>query len=361
MADTIVDDAPQATLPDPLEPLPERPVMGAAPASPPPGVGGQPPKGPNKRRALALSFAVLGALVVVGAVAFYLFLWRYEPSAHKHIPQNANIAGRVELLDVAIYKPVRTHLWPLLVEPSNGRKGKSHDESIRDETGLDLATDVREVVIASTDATSWVILLGGKIPRGRFVKGLAKVAEKEGWSGFKMQGELLTGPGGIAVGQADDGTIALGTDASIVTAALPVTEEGKLKLPEGAPITFAMTKRAWQGVASLAELVRAEDLAQVERVTGRFVLGDNPKLTLALEPAPGASKDAVGQQLESALSALRLVMFLLPDVMGEKTAIGSAKVGVTAEKVIVSAPWPEEGLDKGCRRLASLIRAAEGL
>src|SRR5689334_21446641 len=104
MADTLIDSPPE-TLPDIVL------------ASPPPAPAPVPPP----RRRGPLLAVIIGGLVAVAlacaALLFYLLVWRYEPTARRHIPGNANVAIRVEATDVLLFGPVRKHLWPLLEEP----------------------------------------------------------------------------------------------------------------------------------------------------------------------------------------------------------------------------------------------------
>jgi len=55
------------------------------------------------------------------------------------------------------------------------------------------------------------------------------------------------------------------------------------------------------------------------------------------------------------VSELRLLTLLLPDVAGEKAALGGARITANGDRVAVTAPWPYEGLDRACRRLGQLL------
>src|SRR5689334_8132839 len=139
----------------------------------PPTIRQDPPKDPPKPRdrlraiVIALSIVAVVLAVVAGAV-FYFFVWRYEPVARKHIPGNVSVAVRLEAADIALFAPVREHFWPLL-EARGGSKGKTRADRIQEATGVNLTTDLRELVIASVDGASYVAVAGGRIKRGRFV------------------------------------------------------------------------------------------------------------------------------------------------------------------------------------------------
>jgi hypothetical protein len=313
----------------------------------------------NRRRLILVALSILAAIVLVLGVAFYLFVWRYEPLARRHIPANASVAMRFEFADVVLFGPVREHLWPL-IEARSPARGKTRGEKIREATGVNLVTDLRELVVASVDGASFVAIAGGRIKRGRFVHGLAQVARDEGWAGgWHEVGELLIGPGGVAVGQADDGTIAIGSDANIVTAALPASDESRnFLLPHEGAASFAITKQAWSGAAGKAVVAHASVLRKIERATGRFTLNRSPELWMEIEPAAGNEAPALTGEIEQVLAELRIVTLLVPDIAGEKGALSAVKVSAKGDRVVMVAPWSYEALDRGCARLGGLIQAA---
>lgn len=329
-------------------------VADTLPDQPPPPTLRDPVRAASTRRRVAVACSILVAVVAVGAVAFYLFFWRYEAVARLHVPGNANLVVRLEAADVALFGPVRTHLLPLLIDHTE-RSGKKRGDRIGEATGINLATDVREVIVASVDATSWVLIAGGRIKRGRFVDGLARLSQEEGW-GLRREGELLVGPGGVTLGQADDGTLVVGTDVSLVNAALPASDDARrLALPDQGAVTFAVTRQAWSGAAGLAAVTHASVLGRIARASGRMTLGDAPEVSLILEPAPGVEATALAGELEQVVNELRLVTLILPDVIGEKSALGAARITPGSSQVAITAPWPHDGLDRACQRLAQLL------
>lgn len=379
MSDTLVDSPPPPTIRD--EPAP-------------------PPKPPSKRRGCLVGVALASLLTVAGVAAFiYFYFIHYEPVAQRHIPGNANLAARVSATDIAVFGPVRKHLWPLLFEQafsSDGapeQKGPSRAQRIRDATGVNLATDVREVIVASVDATSWVLIAGGRIAEGRFIDGIEKISRDEGWVGWRREGPLFVGPDPSAVdaqgrptskgsrmviGQADDGTIIVGTDVDIVNAALPATDEWKrLGLPEDGAVTFALTDAAWGGVSGalgsglaggalgkpvalpgLPALSSGLSLGRITRATGRLTLGNSPTIVVRIEPVAGQDPAPLAADIERTLGALRILLLLAPDVAGEKEAIAATRVAAEGGVVTVTTPWPYEGLDRACERLARVLREA---
>jgi hypothetical protein len=335
MADTIID-----------EPVPST-------KSEPPNAGNRLRRA-RRRRAASIGAAIAVAVLLVAALGVYLFVLRYEPLARRHIPGNANIAVHVELGDVAFFGPVRKHLWSLLdAESRDGTK-------LRDRTGVDLGKDLRELVLASVDGKSWVLIAGGKIKKGRFVRGLHQAALAAQRGDWRLEGEFLVGPGGVTVAQADDGTILVGTDRAVVLAALPASDEHKrLGLPDAGAITFAVTHEAWGGASGfLGDLIQHNHvLRQVERASGVLSLGDEPTLEIRVEPRPGNDPAALARDLEATIAELRVLMMLVPDVAGERTALGAARVRPGKDgTVLVTASWPYDGLDRGAARLVALLR-----
>ncbi|APR87329.1 hypothetical protein A7982_12678 [Minicystis rosea] len=334
MADTLIDEPPPPTLRDPVAP--------PAPA----------PRASIGRR-LAIGASVLVALLAVAGVAVYLFFIHYEAVARRHVPGNASLVMRLDAADAVLFGPVRKHLWPLAVERAT-RSGKTRGQRIRAATGVNLATDLREVIVASTDASSWVLIAGGRIARGKLVAGLEKIAQEEGWA-LHREGDLLVGTG-LVIAQAEDGTILVGTDATIVNAALPASDDARhLDLPEDGVVTFAVTKQAWNGAAGIATVAHASVLRHVERASGRMKLGPAPEMSMSITPIAGVSPADLAHELDDVSAELRLVTLLLPDVAGEKSALSSVIIKPDEARVTVTAPWPFDGLDRAAQRLASLL------
>ncbi|MEP7126991.1 MAG: hypothetical protein ABJE95_39025 [Byssovorax sp.] len=373
MADTILlppDDEPPPTLDEPpvlteaeaaalddaadeIE-APRRTVVDPIPAAP------RPPMPRSWKIAVALS--ILAAILLVAGVAFYLFVVRYEPLARRHIPGNANLVARFDVADLALFGPVREHLVPLMFDPAPGDapKGKTRADRVRAATGVNLATDLRELYVASVEGASFVAILGGKIARGRVVSGLAAVAKEEAWpGGWRVEGELLRGPDGITIAQADDGTVLLGTSEAIVVAALPASDDfARLALPEKGASSFAVTREAWSGAAGAAVVAHASVLRKIERASGTFTLGKTPEITMQIEPSEANPAPALAGEIEQLLAEMRIVALLLPDTVGEKGALQAARVSAKDGHVIVTAPWSYEALDHGCARLAGMIKVS---
>lgn len=346
MADTLVDAV------EPVPPTERDP-------QPPPAAAEPPPK-PSKRP-LVLAGLVMFLLGVAAAGALWMLVLRYKPTASAHVPAQSNVVVRLEASDIVLFGPVRNHLLPLVLEDKP--KGPAITkvplgERIHDRTGVRLPVDVREMMVATMDGKSIVALFGGKIAPGKFVKGLAEIAQEEKWPGFHLEDDVLVGPK-VTVGQAEDGTIIVGTDKAIVLNALPASEEGaKLGLPAQGAVRFVVAKPAWEALSMAKQLVpQADALSGVRHGTGSFALGTSPELVVRLEPLAGADSSAIEHGMTALLSNLRLLTLLAPDRFGEKTALQQAVVRREGSTVIVQAPWPYEGLDRGAAALAARLRA----
>ncbi len=349
MADTLVDA---------VEPVPptQRDPEPAPPAT-------EPPKG-SPKRAIAMAIAAVAVLGSVAAVVLWMLVFRYQPTALAHVPAGSNVVVRVEAADIILFGPVRNNLLPLVLEDKPKEPGLNKvpwAERLHDRTGVRLPVDVREVIVATLDGKSVVALFGGKISSGKFVAGLADVAREEGWAGFQLDNDILVGPK-VAVGQAEDGTIVVGTDKAIVLTALPVSEEGaKLGLPAQGAVRFVVAKPAWESLSMMGKMVpEASAFNGVRRGTGSFTLGGSPELVMRLEPAEGADSAAIEQGITAVLANLRLLTLLAPDRIGEKEALRQAVVSREGASVVVRAPWPNEGLDRGAAALAARLRANPG-
>ncbi|AUX25530.1 hypothetical protein SOCEGT47_060770 [Sorangium cellulosum] len=357
MSDTLIDPVRPTVIDDTAPaPAPGGDAAEAGPGAP----GGRAPGSPARPGRGAYLLAALACLVTLAgaALAVYFFFWRYEPTARRHIPGDANIVVRLEAAELALFGPVRQHFLPLLDEAPAGAPRRARVEAA---TGLDFPADLREIVIASTDATSWVALAGGRIPKGRFVAGMEKIAREEGWLGWRREGELLVGPR-AAIGQAEDGTLVLGTDVEIVNAALPASDEWqRLGLPEQGAITFALTGAAWSGAAGAisAVLPRAAALfRRIEHGAGTLTLGADPTLVFRIAPASGEAAAALASDAQALLGSLKLTLAVVPDVAGMKAALEGAQAVARGDRVEIHTKWPHEGLDHACAELARRARAA---
>ena len=101
--------------------------------------------------------------------------------------------------------------------------------------------------------------------------------------------------------------------------------------------------------------------APVQDVVPHLVIGARPSDAVAVDwlesaAAETATVDPIGA--EQLLAEMRIVSMLLPEQAGEKGALQAARVSNKNERVVVTAPWSYEALDKACARLAGMMKPA---
>ena len=106
-----------------------------------------------------------------------------------------------------------------------------------------------------------------------------------------------------------------------------------------------------------AVVAHASVLRKIERASGTFSLSRSPELRMEIEPAAGNEAAALAGEIEQLLAELRIVTLLVPDIAGEKGALGAVKVSTKGDRIVMTAPWSYEALDRGFARLAGLLHA----
>lgn len=335
------------------------------PLAPP---GKQPKRGGLRKLALALALIAL----VLGAAGAFLYVRFVRPPAraHLHLPRGTAVGVRFDAVELISWRPVRERLLPVLREAKSetDAAGASLFTRLAEVSGVRLPEHVREVVVGSVDGSQWMMAIGGTLEPGRFVDGLETVLRERGTTGFVREGDVLVhSASGLAVGQAEDGTLVLGTTKSLVLAALPEHEPeeylSSLLRDSHVPVTFVLNAAATKGAT--AQLPAAFDglsaLSQIEQMDGLFRLGDTPSVELELRPR-GVSAVDLARSLETQVGVVKLALFLLPsDLGGAKRALQDAKLEAAGDRVKVHAPWPYQALDDGVAALADGLRVSLAL
>jgi hypothetical protein len=317
------------------------------------------------------------ALLLVAAAGGYAY-WRFlhhAPTAHRHLPPDAKAAVRADGLELLRFPPVRQHIVPALVErwlrkrqggeATPAERGGTEDllERLGRETGAHLPADVREVVVGVVGPLDWVVAIGGKFPRGRFVAGLHKLLEEQGTGGLRRDGELLVHELGAAVAQAADGTLLFGTRAELVRAALPERDGAELvPVPVAGALSFVVSSAAWQPVTSLAGPLLENALVPfglVARARGELTLSDSPAVHVELTPKNGDAEE-LARELDTLLSRARFLVLVAPggELGGAKQALRDATVEPKGALVHLRAPWPYRPLEDAVRAVADGLRAS---
>ncbi len=318
----------------------------------------------SRKGLVVTAVGLLLAGVVAAGMYFYIARVQFEPSAHKHVPPHTMSVLRADGVKLATFRPVREHLWPLLLHDHDGgeRPHSARVKLIKKHTGIGM-TDLREVVVAMVDVTSWVVLVGGTFEPGRFVPGMEKVFSHEGQAGWKRQDNMLVN-GSLALAQADDGTLIVATQPALAKTCLPPSDAAqRLPVPVAGAISFAVDAKAYrQAVAAFTvpvaglEALQFDALKKVDSISGHLQLSDTPSVQLDGVPRQGETAASAADSLKDLLSTVRLTLLLVPlDFYGSKRAIANAKVSVHNKHVRLTTEWPYRGLDKAVRQLASII------
>lgn len=331
----------------PNEPIPET-VRDREPEPPPPK---------SRRSWLWILIACVLAAIAVAGGALYFGVWRYQATARRHVPAGSNIMIRADANEILLFGPVRTHLWPLALTRSGDEKNARID-AIRQKTGVSIPLDLREVIVASLDASSWVVLIGGNIEPGRFVAGLAEVLTEEGLTGWTLDGDILTHELGWTIAQADDGTIILGTNRDVTMAALPASEDAATAaLSEPAALTFSITRTAYAGALGTLPLTLPglDTLDKVAGLSGSLELTAEPTLRVVVEP-DRVDAATLASELSGLQRQLKLATLVIShDLFGAKHAIAGASVKAEGNAVTIVAPWSYAALDRATKQLADAI------
>jgi hypothetical protein len=295
---------------------------------------------------------------LAGPLLFYFFVWRYRPTAVQHVPEGSNAAARIDGNELYLFDPFREHVLSVFAE---SRDLTTRADRLKRYTGIDVRSDLREVVVATTSGEGYVVLLGGKFERTRLsqdtlVDGLKIFFDKEGVQGFTVDGDVLVGHG-VRIAQADDSTIVIATHEEGLRAALePSDAWTRLGLASSGAASFVIQRPALAAAARSLPPGASDPFAHADRVGGFLKLGREPSLFVDVTPSAGIDPEALAREVESSLDAARLLVVLLPDIMGEKGALSSAKVKPRTASVMIEAAWPREGLGRGCEALGATLR-----
>jgi hypothetical protein len=302
--------------------------------------GRGPRQGLGHRSVFTVFGLTLGVAFVGGMFIFFKFV-AYGRVAARHLPDDTALAARIDVETLLIAGPVRSRLLPLFDQGLAGRTDlKARHDRFRAHTGVELARDLREIVLGSSPS-GWVLVFGGKFPRTGLVAGLQTTLAEE-QTPATLRGDVLQVQNGPAIGQATDGALIVASDAAQLRAALR-GGEAYLKLglpPEGAG-----------GFAFLVGTPAPPGFEQFERVSGSLVLSDHLDADVAVHLLSGASTEpadvarafaTLGAAAPPASAARRPL---------EHVEIQPHRVG----EVGVKLSWTGPELDAGVEWLAALL------
>lgn len=309
------------------------------------------PAPPKKKRRLWPYF-LIGTLLLVAIAApiAYILVFRYDPTAVKHIPNGTVMALRIDAKELYLWKPFREHVVGKI---EGSKEAKERGERLKKLTGIDLTSDLREIVVATPDGVRWLVLIGGYFHEARFnrsevVKGLKTFLEEQGGAELSVKGGVLYGPNGLEVTQAEDSTIIISNDHGLLQAAMPESDEWtNLGLSGSGGMSFVITETALQRFKPTASSMMLDPamFGHSRRVSGFLKLGSKPQLSIEVVPRQ-VNVEALSSEIEGTLGNVRgIAMLLLPDTYGMKRMIQSLKVKPRSDVVMLTADWPYDGLE----------------
>jgi hypothetical protein len=297
-------------------------------------------------RSVFTVFGLTLALAFVGGVLIYFKFVAYGRVAARHLPDDTQLAARIDVETLLIAGPVRSRLLPLfdqgLPQATARTDLKARHDRFRAHTGVELARDIREIVFGSS-RTGWVLVFGGKFPRSGLVAGLQTTLAEE-QTPATLQDDVLQVQNGPAIGQASDGALIVASDAARLRVALRGgTAYLKLGLPPEGAGGFALQ------VGSPAP----PGFEQFEQVSGSLALGEHLDADVAVHLRPGASAEAAG--IARAFATLGAAA---PPASGANRPLEQARIQPHREgEVSVKLSWTAPELDAGVEWLALLLKA----
>jgi hypothetical protein len=314
-------------------------------------------------RRLALASALGAALLVAVAWVAYRQLIHYERRAIEHVPAGAELALRVDLEQVVLFEPVRRHLLPLVDRALAGDVARSASSSrlmrLR-EAGLNLALDLREVVFARLErGAGWVLALGGIFGAEPLLPRIEQALREEpGVRSSSERGMIILLPSGVALGQADDGTLLIASDAALLERALPPSRDYEaVGLSKGGAAALGALG-SWLGARASASTRDPSSRASLLRASARLELGDPLVLTADIEHGAPIDVAAVHREIGDWLGTPSDEVNFAPqaDWGGERALAARAHLIASAPtRVSVSTTWERDELDRATRSLAAWL------
>jgi hypothetical protein len=228
------------------------------------------------------------------------------------------------------------------------------------EAGLNLALDLREVVFARLErGAGWVLALGGIFGTEPLLPRIERVLREEpGVRSTSERGMIILQPSGVALGQADDGTLLIASDAALLERALPPSRgyEAVGLSPNGAAALGALA--SWLGERASAGAKSLSSGATLSRASARLELGDPLVLTADIEHGAPIDVAAVHREIGDWLGTPSDAVNFAPqaDWGGERALVARARLISSAPtRVSVSTTWQRDELDRAARSLAAWL------
>jgi hypothetical protein len=248
-----------------------------------------------KRWSLVVALGV-PVLVLFGIALGYYRLVYFERVAALHVPAAAHFAARIDLEQVVLFEPIRKNLLPVLDEASVVH-GKPLSQRIATETGINLAMDLREIVVAVGPDEQWVVVLGGLFPKQALEGVVRAIAQDERLASSSIsQGVLWLEQWALVAAQAVDGSFVISNQQQALLAALSPNE------------TFRSLGLLREGAGSVATVFSENGQSPLKALSrARAELGLGPTITLRVEVEPSLAALTRGDDAERWLTGAKLL------------------------------------------------------
>jgi hypothetical protein len=321
-------------------------------------------------RALALAGMVLAICAGIGAYVAYRELIHYERRAVEHLPLDTAVVARLDLEQVVLFEPVRRYLLPVVSEvplaaaPRGGGDGAVRRDRLASlrESGVNLAFDLREIVVAVVAPTGgWVVVLGGLFEREGMVDAIERVLRDEGVGCTRSGGTLRFDFWGTALGQAEDGALIMASSAAVLESALPATprymELGATR--EGAGGVFFAPNQLRRWLGTFAPWATASWLDKLQRFGVTLGIGDEQlELVGRFDVAAPPDLDSVTRGIESWLESYDALARFVPkaDWGGERAVLARGQMVKASEtSLLLSSTWQQTEFERAVRSLAAWL------
>lgn len=299
---------------------------------------------------IALAVFVLGVFVVG-----YWVLVRYEDKVARHVPKDAVAALRLDVEQVVLYEPIRKHVFPVV---DGAKTNASRLAKLKQETGVNLGMDLREIMVALLPQGRYVAAVGGLFPTSDLLRKTLTVLPPD--HGCKLTGARLgcTLEGAsVWFEQAEDGVVLMSNSEQVLDAALVPSDQREARWSlEHAPITLGVV---WEH--ALADLPIApsilglpEWLPELSSVFAHADLADPLDVRVELQGLAASRTESVRGWLHQLQALAGLVRG--PDVAGERDAFARATVETTpAGAVALRTQWQRKDVERAARAFADWL------
>jgi hypothetical protein len=319
--------------------------------------------GMSARLLALLGGAVALALAAVVYVS-YRQLIHYERRAIEHVPPGAELGLRIDLEQLVLFEPVRRHLLALVDRvPWTGGAAPAGSvvprlQRLREQAGLNLGLDLREIVFARMPDGSWVLGLGGIFGSRPLLPGIERVLREEPDVHLREeQSMIILLPSGTTFAQADDGVLLVGSSAAVIGRALRASQgHAALGLdPQGAA-AFAVLP-SWFETLGPGH-ARASRSVPWLRSTARLEFGDPLELTVRIEHPPSSDPESMREVLEGWFGERTEPFVPRADWGGERAVLARAHFVETSDSLTtVSSTWQRSELEQAARSLAAWLES----